>query len=118
MLLDQGRAEESISIYGDGKLGRTFTHVGDLCMQITESILDARSCNQVFNIRGEAADLISVAELIAARFNKRISFVSWPEEARRMESGPTVFSSEKIQSITSRGLDHDIRNWIHSLPLL
>ena len=89
-------AEGVVTLYGDGSLRRTFTHVGDIC-EIVLRLCEA-DCNGVFNIGGEDLTLSEAAQLVAAAKSARVSYVPWPETALKLESGSTCFSSAKLTS--------------------
>lgn len=105
----------AIRLFGDGELRRTFTHVDDLCKQFfIVSQLDT-SRNQAFNTAGETFSLKDVASLVARKYDARLEFIQWPEKDLKIESGHTVFNSEKIESIMSESLECNLVSWINEL---
>lgn len=113
--INQSREKGVIRLFGDGELRRTFTHVDDLCRQFfVISQLDA-SRNQVFNTAGEAFSLKGVAGLIANKCDARLEFIQWPEKDLKIESGHTVFDSEKLESLLNTPLENDLVSWIGDL---
>lgn len=96
-----GRAKsgENITLYGDGELKRTFTHVDDLSRIIVESSFNKNTDNQIFNIgSNDNLSLKEVAKLIADKYSVGITYVPWPEEALEVESGDTMFNDDKIRN--------------------
>lgn len=71
--------------------------------------------NQVYNIGGEDLSLRQVADLIVNKFGGTVECIRWPEEAQRVESGSTVFDSEKLDSLMAREKKMTIKQWIDEL---
>ena len=102
--LEAGR----ISLYGDGSLRRTFTHVDDLCSFLVLASASDDFENGTFNIPGDDLSLLEAAELVGARLGAAIEFTPWPSFDLRIESGSTVFDGTKTQSrlpsVTARNM--------------
>ncbi len=90
---------KDISLYGDGRFKRTFTHIKDVCYQMTKGAFNSQSTNKIFNIGGEIFSLKEVADIIASQFDVKVSHVTWPEKDLRIESSHTYFDDEKIQKL-------------------
>lgn len=103
--LTKAKKGENISLYGDGSLMRTFTHIKDLCYQIINTCADNKSDNKAINIGGENLSLKDVAEIIAEKYNITTSLVDWPRDALLLESGDTFFDDSLIQDIL-QGYDY------------
>ena len=88
----QAKASGCITLYGDGSLRRTFTHVADICEAINRVIMSDR-LQGIFNIGGVTYSLADAAGKIAAAKGAKLSYVPWPENALRVESGSTFFDS-------------------------
>jgi UDP-glucose 4-epimerase len=113
--LRQAREGRRITLFGDGSLRRTFTHVEDVCTQMLVSCWDKRSVNETFNIGGETQSLRATATLIANSCGAKLEFASWPEHDLRIESGHTVFNSDKLSRIFSVYPKHSIASWLNGL---
>lgn len=99
LFINRAKLGEDISLYGDGELKRTFTHVDDLSRIIVESSFNSNSDNQIYNIgSNDNLSLKEVAQLIADKYDVGIKFVSWPQEALEVESGDTMFNDDKIRN--------------------
>lgn len=109
MLLKQA-ASGKITLYGDGRQRRTFTHVVDICERI--GVLAEKGVTGVYNIGGHTYALCDIARRIADREGAIVAPVSWPDAARRMESGSTFFDSSRLDLAT--GLN-DYRDIIEEL---
>lgn len=97
--IDRAKSGEDITLYGDGDLKRTFTHVDDLSRIIVESSFNNNSDNQIFNIgSNDNLSLKEVAQLIAGKYGVGIKCVAWPQDALEVESGDTMFNDDKIRS--------------------
>lgn len=97
--LKQARNNAPINLYGQGELKRTFTHISDICTQISDCITKDNSNNQIFNIGGEAFSLKEVAEIIVGKYGNNITYSSWSDMDKKIESGSTVFDDSKIKSV-------------------
>ena len=71
----------------------------DLCKALLEGGLSEACLNDVYNIGGEDYSLKEMAELIANKYNVSIDYVPYPNVALKIESGNTVFDSNKLDSI-------------------
>jgi len=106
------REQQTIPLYGSGTSRRTFTHVQDICSQMTATALLPETEGQTYNIAGEAFSLADVATWIANRLNARVVSVPWPESELAIESGDTVFDDTKIRALLSSPLRFHLRDWI------
>lgn len=110
--LNQANGKRRINLYGDGTLRRTFTSVEDICKQIILSCLDDKSANQVYNTMGEEYSLKEVALFVACKYGAQLAFSEWPGQDFRIESGHTVFDSQKFQNDFNYELKDTIENWL------
>ena len=107
--LNKAKSGEDISLYGDGELKRTFTHVDDLTRIIVESSFNKASDNQIFNVgSNDNLSLKEVAKLIAERYSVGLKFIPWPKDALEIESGDTVFNDDKIKNYLNVNYDRSI----------
>ena len=113
--MKQAKDKATISLYGDGSLRRTFTHVTDICEQIIKGVLNQKSHNEIFNISGEEMSLKNVAELIAEKFHAEIKFIPWPEKDLKIESGHTVFNAKKINVTFGLSHHYKIKEWLEEI---
>lgn len=110
--LAKAQKGEPISLFGDGELKRTFTHVMDICRQILLVSGMPESSGRVFNIDGETYSLKEVATLIARKYNVPLQFVPWPEKALKLESGDTIFDGTRIRSLLPQTITSSLQKWI------
>lgn len=96
--LKQAEKGGPITLYGDGSLRRTFTHVADICMAV-EGLIRSDATG-IFNVGGQDMSLLDVARLVAEKKRVEISFLPWPSTARALESGSTVFNSSRLERTT------------------
>jgi len=101
-----------ISLYGDGSLRRSFTHIEDICHQIIFSSISKKSINETYNLIGEDYSLLEITTLIADKYHTKISFIKWPEKEKRIKSGHTIFDGSKLKSMFNFNLKHEIKNWL------
>lgn len=110
--VDTGR----ISLYGDGSLRRTFTHVDDICQAIVLGGEEDNCENEIFNIPGEDFSLLEAAGQIATQCGATIELAPWPEFDMRIESGSTVFDGAKLSARTPWRTKQRMHEWVTSIP--
>lgn len=96
-MLSQAREKGCVTVYGDGGLRRTFTHVSDIC-RIVRALADG-PWSGVYNIGGCDRSLLDVATLVSDRTGATVEHVPWPAEALALESGSTVFDSSRLDAL-------------------
>ena len=106
------RDQKAITLYGDGALRRTFSHVQDLCAQIEACVHLPATNGQTYNAAGETFSLRQVAGWIAERFGAGVRHAPWPERETAIESGDTVFDDSKIRALLPSPLRFNLRHWI------
>ena len=110
--LKQARDNRQISIYGDGKQRRTFTYIGDLCHILWRAGLDPNCVNDVYNVGGEDLSIGAVAEQVAAATGATVVRRPWPAEALKVESGSTVFDSQKLDGLLRYEPTVTVEQWV------
>lgn len=116
--LRQAESGRDISLFGDGQIRRTFTHVSDICSSIMRAVVCDGSRNEIVNIGGEDLSLLKVAEQVADKYGVSVQFVGWPEMALKLESGSTVFCDSKLQSLVPCRYEFSIKSWLEGLPVV
>lgn len=111
-MLSKAKKGENISLYGDGSVRRTLTYMEDLCITMIEAALSDKCANDVYNVGGEDYSLKEMAELIAAKYKVGIDYISWPDVALKIESGNTVFDSEKLDISIGNHNKTSFSQWI------
>ena len=111
--LDRALNNQAITIYGDGSLKRTFTHVLDICRQILEVAKQSVSDGECYNIGGETYSLNEVANYFAGKYGVKVQHVVWPEKTLLIESGDTIFKSDKIKNLLSTPPAFNLKEWIN-----
>lgn len=96
-MLNKAKANQNITLYGDGSARRTFTYIKDLCDILIDGALSDKCLNDVYNIGGENRSLKEVAEIIAKKYGVGIDYIDYPSEQLKIESGDTVFCDEKLK---------------------
>ncbi len=96
--MNQAVRQGVVSVYGDGEQRRTFTYIGDLCHALWQAGLNDRCVNDVYNVGGEDFSIGQIAQLVAGKTAARVLHRDWQEDALKIESGSTVFNSEKLDS--------------------
>ncbi len=111
--LKQATASGPITLYGDGSVRRTFTHIGDICIAV-ERLMSSGAVG-TYNIGGSDYALVDVARMIAERKGVEVAFVPWPDIAARLESGSTFFNAAKLSLAVGEIAYRDIRLLIEEL---
>jgi len=116
--LNKAKKKENITLYGEGNVKRTFTHVEDICESIIKTLSSPKSVNNTYNIGSkDNLSLLETAKLIADKYDIGIDFIKWPESALKIESGDTLFSDKKILNDTNYQYKHTLKNWINQLTI-
>ena len=110
--LNKAAAGEAISLYGDGELRRTFTHVADLSRYFEQIALNPTTKGEIFNTGGDNCSLNEVANVIAKSFGVAVTYVPFPDMDARIESGDTIFDSTKLDTLLSFQRENSIFSWL------
>lgn len=111
-MLTKATKGENITIYGDGQVRRTLTHIEDICIMMIKGALSEKCENDVFNISGEDYSLIEMAKLIAVKYGVGVDCIPWPEIFLQIESGDTVFDSSKLDALIGHKRIHKFIDWV------
>lgn len=103
---------ENISLYGDGSPRRTITYIGDLCKALVKIATEQNCINETYNIGGENYSLLKMANVIADSSGVGVNFVEYPELARKIESGDTVFNDSKLRAVIGNYSKTKFENWV------
>ena len=114
-LLNSASDKGNISIYGDGSVRRTFTHVDDIVGQIIRACNNINSINNTFNIIGENYSIKDVALLISKKYNCAVNYNSWPDMDYRIESGSTAFNFDYLRKMIKYECVFSLDSWIDRL---
>ena len=114
--LKQALEGKDITLFGDGSLRRTFTHVSDIFGLIVESIDKQDSVNQCFNVGGpDDLSLLQAATLVADIYGVGVAFIDWPEAALKVESGDTIFDGSRLEALASYQYQNTLADWLQGL---
>ncbi len=109
-------AGRDITLYGDGSQRRTFSHVDDICSQLISAAPLITSDGHAYNIAGgDDLSLHDSASLIARRYGVRVGSSPWPPLDYSIESGDTVFDTEKITALTGYQCRWTLASWLDSI---
>ncbi|MBT2562758.1 NAD-dependent epimerase/dehydratase family protein [Pedobacter sp. ISL-64] len=107
---------QPISLYGDGNLCRTFTHVEDLTNILIIGGMVSDTNNKVYNIGGkDHLSLLDVATPIADFFNVTVNFIPFPEVDMLIESGDTMFDDSALMATIKYSYIHSFNDWMGTL---
>ena len=112
MMLSKAQEGKNIVLYGNGEVRRTITYIGDLCNCLIAGSLSDRCRNDVFNIGGENYSLKEMGTLIAKNYGVDVDYIDWPTDAKKIESGDTVFDDKKLSDIINYKMQMTFEEWI------
>lgn len=113
--LNRAKSGGAITLYGDGEIKRTLTHVVSICQQIADAMVQPESDNQIYNIAGETFSLKEVAEKIAAVYATPVTFIPWNDLDWKIESGSTEFDGHRIESLIQIDSQMSFNKWLESI---
>ncbi len=117
-LLSKAAKGEDLTLYGDGELKRTFTHVEDISRIIIQSLSSDATRNQTYNIgSNDNLSLLEVAKLVATLKKVEVKFIQWPDNALKIESGDTILNGNKFLGDMPYHYKHSVQEWIKSVNL-
>ena len=70
------------------------------------------TANDVYKIGGKEYSLKEMAELIAEKYGVGVDYVPWPDVALKIESGDTLFDSEKLDVALGSNMKMKFKDWI------
>ncbi len=112
------KTKNKISLYGDGSLKRTFTHISDIVDIIFKVSKLKDQYKSIYNIgSSDNLSLFAVAEMFKEKFNNKIEFVPWPSKDLLLESGDTIFNDNRIKEVVDIDYKYEIRKWINTLNI-
>lgn len=110
---ERGRAKQDICIYGNGGQRRTLTHIEDLVNILIQAGLNSNCINDIYNVGGgDELSIYEIALSIASIYGVNVIRVEWPDLAEKLESGDTVFASDKLDHILNYEYKHHLSEWI------
>lgn len=110
--MNRAKSGGTITLYGEGDIKRTLTHVVSVCQQITDSMILLQSDNNTLNIAGETFSLKELAMKIAAIYGTPVSFIPWNDMDWKIESGSTEFDGGKIEDMICVDKKWTFDEWI------
>lgn len=116
--LTKAKNNEDILLYGNGSQRRTLTYIGDLCNIFIIGGTSDECINDVYNVAGEDYSLYNMAVQIAELYKVNIKLVEWPEVAKIIESGDTIFDSGKLDDVINYKNKMTFVDWINKSQLL
>jgi len=112
MMIEQARTKGVISLYGDGSIKRTFTHIADVCKIMVEVSQMKEAENLTINIGGpDNMPLLGLAKLVAKKFDAQVEHVEWPSMDLTIETGDTLFSDNLLKSLYKVEYENNLRDY-------
>ncbi len=90
---------ETITVYGDGQQRRDLVEITDVVDAFLRAGAMDAAWGRVFNLGGEPATLLEIAQLCAALAGRGdVKLVPWPEERAKIDIGDVYCSYERAQN--------------------
>lgn len=98
----QAMENKTIEIFGEGKQTRDYIYVDDIIDAITQLTKNENSSGEIFNIGyGKSTEFREMVNKIIEIVGKgKISFVDWPENYEKIETGDIQIDTSKIFNYT------------------
>ncbi|MCX2432367.1 NAD-dependent epimerase/dehydratase family protein [Pedobacter sp. GR22-10] len=104
---------ENITLYGDGSLKRTFTHIDDLTELLIKGAFNEGSSGETYNIGSpDSLSLLEVAGAISNIYDVQVDFTAFPIVDDKIESGDTIFDGSKLEKLLGYNYKHSFKAWI------
>lgn len=113
--IQQATQKRCITLYGDGSLRRSFTHIDDLCDMMVLAARRDDVENETFNLPGDDLSLLEAARCVADRLGARVQTCDWPVMDKRIESGSTAFDGGKWIARTGLVPSRSLVHWASSI---
>jgi len=114
--LSRAMAGEDITLFGEGRQRRTFSHVQDISEIVVRYSQLNDTKQKTLNIGGaDNFSLYDAANLVANKFRVSVSYKDWPENLEKIESGDTIFSDDLLQQIAPYEYRHSLGSWLDNL---
>lgn len=117
-MLRQAREDRCITLFGNGSVKRTFTHVADILHVMQQYSQKEETRNKTFNIgSNDNFSLRQLAEMIGKKTGCDIAFKEWPEFLLRTESGDTMFDDHALQAVEPYAYAEKVHDFVLSLDI-
>jgi UDP-glucose 4-epimerase len=114
--INKAKQGEDITLFGDGQLKRTFTHIEDVAEIVAIYGMDDRTNNQVFNIgSNDNRSLLEIANAIANIYKVKVKFIPFPSPDLAIESGDTIFDDTRFLQATNYVYKNLFSQWISNI---
>lgn len=108
----QGEKGEAITLYGEGNQRRTLIHIEDLANIMILAALNEQCMDDVYNIGGDShLSIKEMADVFAGIYDIPVKSKAWSPHDLAIESGDTVFDSNKLQKILNYTYLHNFESW-------
>lgn len=115
-LTQQAREKKKITLFGNGEIYRTFTHVEDICKIMLEGSMIKQSDNQTFNIGSEDnISLNKLANMLCNKYNAEIEYLPWTDKYKKLESGDTIFDDAKLKKLMKIEYKNNLTEYVSQL---
>jgi UDP-glucose 4-epimerase len=111
--LDQAHQGADLVLFGDGGQRRTLTHIRDVATAMVSGAREPRATGEVWNLGGpDVLSVRQIADAVAATHGVRVESRPWPEIAKRIESGDTVFDATRLAGLIGAEYQHRFHDWL------
>ena len=112
--VNKAASGQDLTLYGSGEIKRTFTYIGDLCEILWAVGINNNCLNDAYNVGGCTLSLKRLAEMVSQKYKVKTVTIDYPDFAKKIESGDTVFDSSKLDFIINQTEYYSILDWLNS----
>ena len=114
--INKAKSGDDITLFGDGQLKRTFTHIEDVAEIVAIYGMDNRMNNQIINIgSNDNMSLLEVANSIADIYKVKVKFTEFPPHDLAIESGDTIFDDTRFLQATGYNYKNLFNQWVSNI---
>ena len=112
----QARQNGAITLYGQGQMRRTFTHVQDICQIMHKASQLPQTNGLTLNIgSNDHWSLQQVTSEICLRTGASLQYAPWPTLDEKLESGDTMFADEALQNIMPYTYQYQLIDYLQQI---
>lgn len=97
--VNKAKAGNNITVYGDGSIKKTYTHILDICKIMFLVSLTDDCINDIYNVGGHVYSLQEVASIIAKKHQVNVDNIEWPKAAKKIDAGSTIIDATKLDHL-------------------
>lgn len=97
--INQAKSGQDITVYGDGSIRKTYTHIRDICKIMLLCIEEEKCLNKIFNVGGIEKSLQEIGRKIGEEYNVDLKNILFPPLDELVDGGTVMLNSDEIDEI-------------------